>query len=222
MSVRALIFDLDNCLAPSDEPGRDLLEPVFRAVRKANHGCLSEPQLADAFEDCWRYGFDKVAERHGFSREMRDAGWEAFAGLEVRVPLRGYGDLDVLPALGDRRFLVTSGFRRLQESKVRALAIADAFDEVVIDALDEPGRLGKEGVFAALLRRHRLEPREVLVVGDDPESELTAARALGIHGVQLVRPGIAPAPGLPQVRDLAELRALLQRESPSGRAAPVE
>lgn len=213
MSVRAVIFDLDNCLAPSDEPGRDLLEPVFRAVREANRGQLSKAELAAAFEDCWRYGFDKVAERHGFSREMRDAGWEAFAGLEVRVPLRGYGDLDVLPSLGDRRFLVTSGFRRLQESKVRALGIADAFDEVVIDALDEPGRLGKERVFAALLRRHRLDPMQVLVVGDDPESELTAARALGIRGVQIVRPGIAPAPDVPRVRDLAGLRRLLGRES---------
>jgi phosphoglycolate phosphatase-like HAD superfamily hydrolase len=175
-------------------------------VRDANRGRLTEHELAAAFEDCWRYGFDKVAERHGFSGEMRDAGWEAFARVEVRVPMRGYGDLGVLPDLGDRRLLVTSGFRRLQESKVRALGIADAFDEVVIDALDEPGRRGKERVFADLLERYRLEPNGVLVVGDDPESELASARALGLRGVQIVRPGIEPAPAFPRVRDLAELR----------------
>jgi FMN phosphatase YigB (HAD superfamily) len=207
--VHAIIFDLDNCLAPSDEPGRDLLDPVFTAIRAANHGRLSEEELEAAFRDCWRYGFDKVSKEHGFSEEMRDAGWRAFARIEVRGPMQGYGDLDVLPHLGDRRFLVTSGFRRLQESKVRALGIAPWFDEVVIDALDEPDRRGKERTFADLLARHRLQPADVIVVGDDPESELTAARRLGLRPVQIVRPGIQPASGVAHVIDLAELRELL-------------
>ena len=209
MIVHAIIFDLDNCLAPSDEPGRGLLDPVFASVRAANHGRLSEKELEAAFRDCWRYGFDKVVKEHGFSEEMRDAGWRAFARVEVRVPMQGYGDLHVLPQLGDRRFLVTSGFRRLQESKVRALGIAHWFEEVVIDALDEPGRRGKERVFAELLARHRLQPADVIVVGDDPDSELTAALNLGLRPVQTVRPGIQPANGVTQVTDLAGLQRLL-------------
>jgi putative hydrolase of the HAD superfamily len=209
MSVRAVIFDLDNCLAASDEPGRSLLEPVFSAVREANHGRLSDEELEAAFEACWVQAFDKVAKEHEFSKEMHDAGWAAFARVEVRSPMRGYGDLDVLPSLGERRFLVTSGFRRLQESKIRALGIADVFDEVVVDALDEPGRRGKERVFADLLAKHRLEPDEVLVVGDDPESELASARKQGLRAVQILRPGIEPDPDIEQVRDLPALRSLV-------------
>lgn len=38
--------------------------------------------------------------------------------LEVTTPMQGYGDLDVLKELPVQRFLVTSGFRRLQESKI--------------------------------------------------------------------------------------------------------
>jgi FMN phosphatase YigB (HAD superfamily) len=205
----AIFFDLDNTLAASDEPGRDLLAPVFQAVREANHGRLSDEELDAAFEECWSRAFDAVAEKHGFSREMRDAGWREFARVEVRVPMRGYGDLEVLPHLGERRFLVTSGFRRLQESKVRALGIADAFDEVVIDALDEPDRRGKERVFADLLAAHRLDPAEVLVVGDDPESEIASARKLNLRAIQIVRPGIEPAPRLTHVSDLHALRELV-------------
>ena len=207
--MRALIFDLDNCLARSDEPGRELLEPVFRAVRETNRGRLSEEELQAAFDECWVRAFDAVAREHGFSDEMREAGWREFARVEVTVPMRGYGDLDLLPELGDRRFLVTSGFRRLQESKVRALGVADVFDEVVIDALDEPGRRGKERVFTDLLGRHRLDPGDVVVVGDDPGSELASARQLGLRAVQTVRPGIEPAPDLDHVRNLRELKALL-------------
>ena len=35
--IRAIIFDLDNCLSAADEPGKGLLEPVFDAIRRVNH-----------------------------------------------------------------------------------------------------------------------------------------------------------------------------------------
>jgi FMN phosphatase YigB (HAD superfamily) len=207
-----IFFDLDNTLAPADEPGPSLLDPVFAAVRSANAGRLGEAELDAACRDCWRLPFDVVAGRYGFSDAMRRAGWEAFLALEVRTPMRGYGDLDLLPRLGGRRFLVTSGFRRLQQSKVRALGIEAAFDEVVVDAIDEPGHPGKEAIFADLVARHGLDRAAVWVVGDNPDAELAAARRLGLHAVQILRPGVAPAPGMAaQVPDLLGLAAVLDR-----------
>jgi FMN phosphatase YigB (HAD superfamily) len=209
--MTALIFDLDNCLAPADEPGESLLQPVFDAVRSANQGRVDDATLAAAFRDCWRLPFDQVSERYGFPDDVRRAGWEAFCGIEVRAPMHGYGDLDLLPRLGRRRFLVTSGFRRLQESKVRALGIAAAFDQVVIDAIDEPEHPGKQGIFADLLARYRLAPSDVWAVGDNPDAELAAGRHLGLRGVQMVRPGVEPSPEADdRVGDLEELRRLLQ------------
>jgi FMN phosphatase YigB (HAD superfamily) len=40
--IRAIIFDLDNCLSAADEPRKELLEPVFDAIRRANRGRLSD------------------------------------------------------------------------------------------------------------------------------------------------------------------------------------
>jgi FMN phosphatase YigB (HAD superfamily) len=215
--VTAVIFDLDNTLAPADEPGVALFDPLVAAVRSANHGRLGEDALAAAFRDCWRLPFDLVAERHGFSDVMRAAGWQALVGLEVRRPMRGYGDLGLLPRLGRRRFLVTTGFRRLQESKVRALGIEAACAEGMIDAIEEPGHPGKEGIFADLVARHGLDRAGVWVVGDNPDAELAAARRLGLHAVQVLRPGVVPAPGTAaQVRDLADLATLLRDEVDRG------
>jgi putative hydrolase of the HAD superfamily len=205
--TRAIIFDLDNCLAAADEPGEQLLEPAFAAIRAANRGTLSSDALDAAFRDCWFNAFDWVATRHGFTSEMRDAGWDAFRRIEVRGPMRGYGDLDLLPHLGERRFLVTSGFRRLQESKVRSLGIAACFDAVLVDAIDEPDRRGKERIFADLIFDALLEPAETLVVGDSVESELAAARRLGLAHVQTVRPGVVAATDVAvRVTDLHGLR----------------
>jgi FMN phosphatase YigB (HAD superfamily) len=211
----AIIFDLDNCLAAADEPGEELLEPVFAAVRNVNHGSLSDAALDRAFRDCWFHAFDWVARRHGFTDAMRRAGWEVFREIEVRAPMRGYGDLDVLPVLGDVRFLVTSGFRRLQESKVRALGVAPAFREVIVDAVDEPSRVGKEGIFSHLMARHELAREDVLVVGDNVESELAAARRLGVPSVQTLRPGVMPAPDVRlRVANLRELEGLVRHWKP--------
>jgi HAD superfamily hydrolase (TIGR01549 family) len=205
--TRAIIFDLDNCLAAADEPGEQLLEPVFAAVSATNHGALSDMALDAAFRDCWFHAFDWVATRHGFTPAMRDAGWDAFRQIEVRDPMRGYGDLDVLPLLGDRRFLVTSGFRRLQESKIRSLGIAEYFEVVIVDAIDEAERRGKERIFADLIADALLEQADTLVVGDNAESELAAAKRLGLERAQILRPGVVPAPDVSvRVADLHELR----------------
>jgi len=43
--TKALIFDLDNCLAPANEVGEELFEPAFDAIRRANHGTVSNEAL---------------------------------------------------------------------------------------------------------------------------------------------------------------------------------
>jgi FMN phosphatase YigB (HAD superfamily) len=208
--MRGIIFDLDNCLAPADEVGRQLLEPVFAAVRAAHDGTLAPDALEAALEECWFHPLDVVAAKHGFSDAMRAAGWRAYREVEVREPMHGYGDLGLLPELGELRFLVTSGVQCLQESKVRALRIAPHFAAVVIDAIDDGDRRGKERIFADLRASFRLARDEVLVVGDDALSELAAARRLGLRSVQILRPGVTPAPDVgAHVSGLAELRTLL-------------
>ena len=210
--IKAIIFDLDNCLAASDEPGRDLLAPTFDAIRRANHGTLSDDTLERAFDECWGHSLDAVAKKYGFSDEMLAAGRAENERAEVKVPMHGYPDLDAIRALPAKLFLVTSGFRRLQESKVRALGVAPLFERVYIDAIDEPGRKGKEKIFAEILREYALEPPEALVVGDDPDSEIAAGNRLGIPTVQIQRPGIPRAPNaLHHIRSLTELADIMKQ-----------
>jgi hypothetical protein len=144
---KAVILDLDNCLAAASAVGQELFKPAFDAIRKANCGKLCEDRLRQAFEDVWRHPLDWVARHYKFSDEMLAAAWSVFTRLEVGRAMHGYGDLAVLAELTVQRFLVTSGFRRLQESKIRALDIRHHFAAIFIDAIDEPGRIGKLGLF---------------------------------------------------------------------------
>jgi len=56
--------------------------------------------------------------------------WRAFRAARIAVP----------------RFLVTSGFRRLQESKVQALGIGKLLTGIYVDAIDEPRPRGKQRI----------------------------------------------------------------------------
>lgn len=209
--IRALIFDLDNCLAPAREIGTDLATPAFDAIRRVNHGTVAAEMLDRAFDDVWRQPFDWVAARYGFSAEMREAGWNAFRAMKVTAPMRGYGDLHALAGLAVARFLVTSGFRCLQESKIAALNLADLFTAIHVDAIDEPGRLGKRAIFARILDAHGWSAKDVLVVGDSAESEIAAGNELGIRTVQTLRPGVPRADDATfHIRTLTELGDLLR------------
>lgn len=206
-SIQAVLFDLDNCVAPPDEVGQDLFNLVFEAVRAADSGALSEEALQGAFADFWRHPLDWVARQHGFTDAMYAAAFRAFRSLEVDQPMHGYGDLDAIAQIPVARSLVTSGFRRLQQSKVRALGAEHLFTAIEIDALDEGGTSGKEPVFRDLLARYALKPAQALVVGDNPDSELAAGRRLEIPTVQTLRPRVPHSEAADyHVHDFHELR----------------
>jgi FMN phosphatase YigB (HAD superfamily) len=208
--TRALIFDLDNCLAAAKEVGEELYQPAFDAIRRASRGTVPDDVLAQAFADVWRHPLDWVVATYGFSDEMLEAGWRVFAAMEVVRPMRGYGDLAALVELPAQRFLVTSGFRRLQESKIRALNLAPLFTALDVDAIDEPDRLGKQALFERIMGEHGFSPEEVLVIGDNADSEILAGNRLGLRTVQSLRPGVPRAANATfYVLSLAELKRLL-------------
>ena len=209
-AMDAVIFDFDNCLCPATAVGEAPFAPAFSALREANRGYLEESVLERAIADCWHTSFDAVAARYGFSDAMIDAGNAAFGRVEAAPPLIGYADLHVVRELPLRRFLVTTGFRRLQESKIRALGIESWFERVIVDAIDEAEHAGKQAIFETILMDENLSAENVLVVGDNPVSELAAGRNLGMVTVQTLRPGVTRWPGASHhIESLDELWSLI-------------
>ena len=93
--IKAIIFDLDNCLAAANEVGEHLFEPAFEAIRNANRGTLTAEQLAEAFKECWRHPLDFVAGNSAFRGNARSWLGGLFSDL-CQTPMIGYGDLAIL------------------------------------------------------------------------------------------------------------------------------
>jgi putative hydrolase of the HAD superfamily len=169
-----------------------VLAPLESAVLAANtgRGRIPSEHVRRALVAARRRSFDEVAEEFRLPAPLRAAWADANAALEVSVPLAPYDDVEALAALSVPRFLVTTGFRRFQESKIAALGVARLFDAVHVDALDSPHREGKRAIFSRIAVEWGLTPDQVLVVGDSAESELRAGRELGMVTVQVLRDGV--------------------------------
>jgi FMN phosphatase YigB (HAD superfamily) len=218
--LRAAVFDLDHTLFdPRTLPGTLFRELEVR-VRAAAAGVVPAAVLEAALEDAWRLPFDRVVAHHRLPEAVTIAWHDAVSAVEVTEPLAPYPDVHSgLEQLMLRRFLLTTGFRRLQESKLRQLGIASLFVAVYVDALDLPGPSGKRALLERLLVEHGLTPPEVVVLGDRADDELSAARALGMVAVQVLRPGVVASPEVAwRIQDLKALPAILGQLAAGGAA----
>jgi putative hydrolase of the HAD superfamily len=80
------------------------------------------------------------------------------------------------------KYLVTTGFTKMQQSKVDAMQLPRDFKEIHIIDPVQTDKVKKD-VFAEIVVHHHYDKREILIVGDDLYSEINAAKELGIDAV---------------------------------------
>jgi FMN phosphatase YigB (HAD superfamily) len=211
--LRAAVFDLDHTLFDPRTLPSSLFGALEARLRLAAAGVIAPDILEAVLADAWRLPFDRVAALYQLPAELTASWQEAMSMVEVSEPLTPYPDVYAgLEQLPVSRFLLTTGFRRLQASKVHQLGLTPLFAAVYVDALDSPGPVGKRALLERVLLEQALTPQEVVVLGDRADDELAAARTLGMVAVQVLRPGVSPSPEIPwQVPDLWELPALFTR-----------
>lgn len=175
--VKAIIYDLDNTLYPVPAIGEKLFAPVFKILEESGE---HEDNLTDIKRDMMRTPFRLVAKKYGISDALTKRAISIQEDLTFDEPIDTFSDYSELLEIPASRYLVTTGFEKMQQSKIDCMGVRNDFLEVhVVD----PTQTSKKEVFAGILNKHKYEPNEVLVVGDDPESELKAAKELGVPTV---------------------------------------
>lgn len=177
MPVKAIIYDLDNTIYPVSSIGDKLFGPLFDLIAASGQHNDSMDAIRHAI---MRTPFRLVAQRHNFSDELTQQGIDLQETIDYTDEIHAFEDYPEIKNIPGERFLVTTGFKTMQLSKIRQLGIMNDFKEVHVVNLVETS---KKEVFADILKRYNYKPEEVIVVGDDPESEIAAAKALGIPTV---------------------------------------
>ncbi|MFA5872104.1 MAG: HAD family hydrolase [Parcubacteria group bacterium] len=210
--IKALFIDLDNCLFDTQSMGLDIVRPVLAAMMDADpYEILELERRERIIAALWTSSLQDVIESHGIPEDIADAMRVAYANLEAPLWSKCYDDVGLLRETNLRKILVTSGHSKLQLSKIRVTGIQGLFEEIVIDAIDDPlARPGKLNIFRELMAKNGWQAHEVAVLGDNPRSELKAGKELGMLTIQVLRPGVKCVEGFDYyVVDLKEVLRIL-------------
>lgn len=222
--VRAVIFDLDDCLYPE----RDYVRGGYRAVADS---LRDKTGRADDFA-AWLWRRFLAGQAAGaldalnreFSLGLAPGQVQELVGVyRAHLPaIEPYGGMIEMLGRLRARYLVgllSDGFVAAQRLKVQALGIERFLDAIVFT--DELGRefwKPSSRGFELIAQRLGAEPGACAYVGDNPAKDFVAPNSLGWLSIQIVWPGqvhagnVAPPGGQPAivVRDLEELyRAVL-------------
>lgn len=173
---RALILDLDNTIYPVSSIAERLFGKLFKLIDEE----LEDKSAAAAAKlELTRRPFQHVADEFGFGTELKDKGIQLLNNLTFDSPMQAFSEYEDIRAINIDKYLVTTGFTKLQMSKVKMLNIEADFKQVfVVDP--DLSNLTKKDIFAMIMKDNGYAVNEVLVIGDDPQSEIKAALELGI------------------------------------------
>ena len=179
MKKKAIIFDLDNTIYSVQTIGPELFATLFELIENKYS---DKSKIAAIKKDIMRKPFQVVAAEYGFTESLVKEGMELLTDIEYRGKMEPYEDYILTRGFQTEKFLVTTGFFKLQQSKIDQLGIRNDFRQIYIVDPAKSSQTKKE-VFAEIMITYNYMPSELLVLGDDLQSEIKAALELGIDAV---------------------------------------
>lgn len=176
MIKKALIFDLDDTIYATKSVADDMYKELFALLQ----GYVAQDVYKQIRDDILTTPFHIIADRYVLDKDLKDEALDLCLNMDYNGPMKTFDDYQLTKENAAERFLVTAGYTKLQKSKIRQLGIDKDFKEIFIP---DPytSDLSKTDVFKQILNKYHYSPAEVLVIGDNPETEIAAAKELCIE-----------------------------------------
>ncbi|MBO9703293.1 MAG: HAD family hydrolase [Sporocytophaga sp.] len=175
---KAIILDLDNTIYPASSIGEEVFKNLFLLIEESGE----HEDITMIKNAIMRKPFQKVASDFNFSETLTNKGMALLEDLTYDKEIKPFEDYIKVKNMAVKKYLVTTGFTKLQQSKVKQLDIEEDFEEIhIVDP--KISTQTKKDIFKDILIRNNYHSEEVLVVGDDLHSEIQAAIELGIDTV---------------------------------------
>jgi len=205
--IKLLIFDLDNTLFDTHKQLRVIVyEKMIHNMQQAGLTPEQEKVIREKYSFT---SFIILARKLHLSEKIKNAGIETYKAIDLSG-ITPYDDVKLLKKFQQKKILVTSGLKEIQLKKVKILEIGSLFEEVICDESSSPEN--KQRIFADLMKKYELNPKEILVVGDNADSEIAAGNNLGMITVQILRmPEALKGKADYHVKDLYEVKEILEK-----------
>ena len=189
MSVKAVVFDLDDTLFPEREYVRSGFNAVSGFIEDKYGISNASEEFSELFEESAKDVFDRYAALHGDKipaagvAELVEAYRNHAPDLTLSDDVRN--TLEALRKGGYKLGIITDGRPEGQRAKINALGLSELVDEIIIT--DELG--GKEfrkpdpRAFEIMADKLGVKLDEILYVGDNPQKDFV----IGKYGVTTVK-----------------------------------
>jgi putative hydrolase of the HAD superfamily len=188
--IRALFLDLDNTIYPATAIADEVFKPIYDLLNE-HVDDIGEDNIKEIKQKLMKKAYQVIADEYELSEELKKKGTEILRHVTYDRPIESFPDYEIIKNLEQEKFLVTMGFTKLQQSKIRMLDLNNDYQEIIVNDPDTTDDTKKE-VFNNLLIKYGYHPNEVLIIGDDPESEIEAGNTLNIPTVLYDRQGEYP------------------------------
>jgi putative hydrolase of the HAD superfamily len=176
---KAIIFDLDNTIYPVSSISEQLFAELFSIIEADGRFAGDFSAVKEAMQ---KKPFQAVVQEFHFDEGLTAQALELLFDLSFDGTIKPYDDYSEYRLKkhdGRLKFLVTIGFSKLQWSKIKQMQLESDFEGCFVV---DPARSDrtKKDVFSEIMEKYKLQPKEVLVIGDDIHSEIKAGRELGM------------------------------------------
>jgi len=184
-----LIFDLDDTLFETKSISKESVNPIFDKFESLLINKFGKEITKQIILELWKFPFDFVAKKYKFNNNLNSEFSRLVNEYEYEFNIGTFEDFGVIQNLKQEKILVTTGFSKLQNAKIRDLGIREEFSEIYFDEIFDPKRVFKKGIFENILFEKKIDPKLVYVIGDNPNSELKAGFELGLNTIQVSKLG---------------------------------
>ncbi|KGR75634.1 HAD family hydrolase [Ureibacillus sinduriensis] len=189
--IRAVIFDLDGTLLDRDASVRNFIEDQYYRLIKCLEYIPKEQYISRFLElDCRGYVWkDLVYQQMVADFKIKEVTWEMLLQDYVTefckycIPYSNLiSTLESLKAHSIRLGMITNGKGEFQMNNIGALGIEQYFETILISEWEGIKKPHPE-IFQRALNKMEVNASESLYVGDHPENDIKAAKAVGMVGV---------------------------------------
>ena len=180
-----IILDLDDTIFPTKSMDASVFDPILANLK--DYYVRNRPDISsdDVISELWSNPIDTVFSRYNTPGEVIADFYNGIAEIDYSIlNISPFSDYKMVSELKGKKILVTTGLRELQLGKIDALGIEHDFESIHIDDPRISPRKYKKLIFQQILNECNMAPKEVWVIGDNPESELKAGKQLGMNTIQ--------------------------------------
>ncbi len=120
MNKKALILDLDNTIYGVPAIGDALFAPLYHLIQQSGE---HNAQFDAIRYDILRKPFQVVATTHHFSETLTEQAFQLLKDISYEGEIHYFPDYVATRALTIDKYLVTTGFLKLQQSKIKGMGI---------------------------------------------------------------------------------------------------